>query len=351
MSFEYQIGSFNIQDREAARYDMFWRNSRISRISNLIVSNKLDLLFLQDVSQSTVDKLARVSGYRGMHCRDWQEDIRVSGAIGSSPWNSETAFLWNPKRFQFVSEWRYYNGIYNRIRDEWISSCLAEMALGIRVIGVLSPSPVDRMLVVLENSPLSQQNLQTFFQQYFPMPSFAIFRPVSGSNSEFRFVNVWLPNFENEQVSPFLSIAAKYLLGRIHTIVNTHRNGDSRCVYTLFGGDWGMEIKQLGKVLLFPAIKADMEKHRMLIIQNEQSTLKIRTSASDSEPLSDPWKSYDHFAYDLNRLTGSAAVIPCRKKELFIDRKPISRHIPIKMCLKPQDNWSPMSDLRKTIKS
>ncbi len=293
----YRIGSFNCL--------CFGRASSkdIRTIANIICEEKIDIVALQEVrGQQALD---RIIYHLNMRSSDKWNGV-------ADKYVSDYAFIWNSKRIDLA---RQKNDDTSKIYEPRI---------------------------------WKQYKLDKTFQQrkLIREPYFARFVPKNRTSIEIRLINTHIRfskgkvDDSSDENTPGAVQMRKnefdILAKAIYPQREDKRYGDNRKVYTIMLGDYNLNLKRNWTKSPYIPEKIVIDGKSIKTVQDQLTTLKIKTSQETNENIRGYANNFDHFTYNENKLQDhiiSIQKIDAVRKYYNDDfekyRKEISDHVPI----------------------
>ena len=398
-----KIVSYNINNlkTDSKSENRNFHKKRCQKISKILKKSSGDVIVLQEcLSKETAEDIADMLGYVYCTSETLYSHLNKDEKFRNKhfrTFKSEFAILWNPQVLQLKQAPFLYEQIYEKTEryiDSFISGFVAvitaaasfraagnilkqlnensleaekkrkklfagtgAVALGITAgAGGYVYSPSEKHL---HHTSLIRSHVESFLQQSLRPPLVVIFEKVNSSDAkDLRLIDIHIKftkskNESDEEkklcIEEIRKMEARFLLGRIFSIVNSQRDGKDCTPITIVAGDYNMSQKELGQEndsgrdnefmpdnTFVPSLK-DAENEVVITVQAERSTRSI-ANKKDVEQGAKPEivesSNYDHFSYIKNifgKENPEATVLPCEDDDILLENKLISDHVPITM--------------------
>lgn len=303
----YKIGSFNLFKFSYQNDDNMKKN--INKIAEIIREEGMDIVAIQEIfNKGSMDRLTRELGGDKMWEGRW-----ISPPSRSSIAAEGYAFIWNKRRISLVKN--KFGEIFEP-----------------RIINQYKKDPSSGRKGLIRN------------------PFYARFTPLGtngGSFFEIRLINTHIVFSDNDysdidvRKQEFEMLATTIypkISDKVFDQFLNQRNGYNMPVYTVLLGDYNLNLNRAWTVgpYLNEEIIIDNGKKRIVTVQDQLTTLKMKTPEQANENVRGYANNYDHCTFDANRF--DSVSVKCRRVDAVrsyygddfeLYRKEISDHIPI----------------------
>lgn len=311
----YKLGSFNMYKFQAYRSDEEIKKN-LDNIANIICTEKFDIVAMQEILGET--PMERILLRLGK--KHW--DGRQKSPNSKSQQTAEGyAFIWNTDRIglaesvttegkrifepDIFKDYKTEKGQNRLIRDPFY--------------GRFKPR--------YENFEIRLINTHIIFS--------------AGSDND-NIDNIYASSLRTED---FLMRQNEFdiLVKKVLPRVNQERYGNNLPAYTILMGDYNLNLDRIWTkspyLQEFVEVKDGRYSYNYITVQDKLTTLKNRPKSNPDEPATGYANNYDHFTYDLDRVSEQlhpkAGVVDA--VETYYDgdfekyKKEVSDHIPIRL--------------------